>query len=175
MTVCTGKGSSTRRKGGLFWTHAQSKHPSREQPSFAGGPRHGRKPPSWLHRCQGRRRDAFTSNNPASVSTRLAGAPGNAELQHRRPENRPCAKKRPKPLEPSTPTRGAQGAHHCGVWAHTPRLRPSRGFCQGWGGVFLCSVALSPLGGGDFSALRVLGSGSVFSSLPITRGELPAS
>lgn len=138
------------------------------------GPRHGRKPPSWLHQCQGRRGDAFTSNNPASVSTRLAGAPGNTELQHRCPESQPRAKKRPKPLELSTPTRGSgtQGARHPGSWAHEPRLRPSKGFCQGWEGSF-CALWLSPLSVAGILVLRqpgVPGTGSAFSSLPITGG-----
>lgn len=51
----------------------------KQTPQADRGPQHGRKPPSWLRRCQGRCGNALTSNNPASVSTRPARTPGNAK------------------------------------------------------------------------------------------------
>ena len=175
-TVCTGKGSSTGRKGGFFWTRARSKHPGREQPSFAGG-----------RGTAGSRRVGYAGARGGAgtlspqITRRLyqhgwPGPPGNAELQHWRPENRPRAKKRPN----------TSRAVHTGTrWRHPGSPSPQRlgscapvktlqGALPGIGGGSFCAHWPCPHLAGGIFVLRqpgVLGAGSVFISLPITGGS----
>lgn len=103
------------------------------------------------------------------------GPPGNAELQHQRPENRPRAKKRPKTI---------RAVHADARWRHPGRPSPRhlgsrapvktlQGVLPGIGGSF-CALRLSPPSAAGILVLQqpgVQGAGSVVSSLLTTGGS----